>query len=401
MSDLSILYLINGLGFSRNTGIGGSDKRAVEIIRHIKKIDSKSDLDILTTQTGYKLFKNYEKLDTKYYVIKKPFWWPKFINKYLVGRILSYFYACLASLLKARKVKGFDLYFATSDFFFDVIPGWFFKMIHNKKLICMIHHHIKSPKERSGSLVINSFMYFSQRFSFWLISKTADVIFLYDTEEGKKIKKIISKSVKHKTQFYFVKNGIDSNLIDSVKDQEKTYEACFLGGLRYSKGISEFVPIWKQVTSEFPNAKFLVIGGGSTEIVNRLEEGIKKAGLENNIILTGPLSGKKLFEKIKSSKVFLFPSHEEGWGIAIFEAMYCGLPIVCYDLPAFKIFEDAVDKFEIGNHESLAERVNYFLGNQKEIENKKLKLISIAQKFSWENIAQEELRIYKKINFSS
>ena len=181
---MNILYLINGLGFSHNTGIGGSDKRAVEVIRNIKNIDPSHNLDILTTDSGHKLFTTSEKLKTKYYVIKKPFLWPDFINKYLVGRVLSYFYACVTSKFKVRKVKQYDIYFATSDFFFDVIPGWFFKTIYRKKLICMIHHYIKSPRERGGFSVINLFMYLSQRFSFWLILKAADAIFFYDTEEG-------------------------------------------------------------------------------------------------------------------------------------------------------------------------------------------------------------------------
>ena len=107
---MNVLYVINGLGFSKNTGIGGSDKRAVEIIRNIN-----------------------------YIVLKKPLWWPKFVNKYIFGRVLSYFYATLASFLKVRLVKGYDVYFATSDYFFDVLPCYFYKLVHKKKMICMIH----------------------------------------------------------------------------------------------------------------------------------------------------------------------------------------------------------------------------------------------------------------------
>ena len=116
---MKILYLINGLGFSDNTGIGGADKRAVEIARQ------SNQFSVLTTASGYNLFKNNEGLDTTYYTINQPSFWPKGINKNLIGRMLSYIYATFASLTYASKVKNYDMYFPSSDFFFDVIPAYF------------------------------------------------------------------------------------------------------------------------------------------------------------------------------------------------------------------------------------------------------------------------------------
>ena len=48
------------------------------------------------------------------------------------------------------------------------------------------------------------------------------------------------------------------------------------------------------------------------------------------------ISGKDALSVVKSVLVFVFPSHEEGWGIAICEAMACGLAVVAYDLPAYE-----------------------------------------------------------------
>jgi len=395
---MNVLYVINGLGFSKNTGIGGSDKRAVEIIRNIKTINPESNPSILTTDSGHNIFLKTEKLDINYIVLKKPLWWPKFVNKYIFGRVLSYFYATFASFLKVRVVRGYDAYFATSDYFFDVLPCYLYKLVHKKKMICMIHHHIVSPKARGGSKIINVCIYLSQRFSFWLISKTADAVFLYDTDEGRKIKRLLFKNKSlNNSKVYFVKNGINKDAIDNAKDQEKIYEACFLGGLRCSKGIDEFVPIWKTVVEKYPKAKFLVVGGGSAEIIETLQKDINKHNLQNNILLTGPLSGKKLFKNMKSSRLFLFPSHEEGWGIALCEAMYCGLPVICYDLPAFKTFGDVLDKFEVGNYEKLALKIIDYLKNPEKIKNKEDKLKNVAEKYTWDKIAQEEIEIYKEV----
>ena len=394
---MKVLYIINGLGFSENTGIGGSDKRAIEVIRHVHDKRQNSDrLDILTTSSGYRIFKKDEKLNTKYHVILPPIFWPVLLNKYLFGRILSYFYAMFTSIPMIKKFRNYSLFFATSDFFFDVIPGYFFARVYGKEFVCMIHHHIVDPSSRDGNKFVNILMNLSQRFSFWFIKNTADKIFLYDTDEGRKIQKLLFYNQKSKS-VYFVKNGIDINLIDAAKQGPKIYEACFLGGIRYSKGIREFIPIWKKVVNVFPNAKFIVIGGGSGEIVNWLSNEIKTYNMENNIILTGPLSGIQLFEKMKSSKIFLFPSHEEGWGIALCEAMYCELPVVCYDLPAFKAFGGDLNKSKIGDWNMLANKTILYLRDEKKalITGKKLK--KIAEKFTWEKIAEEDMSILSDI----
>jgi len=200
-----------------------------------------------------------------------------------------------------------------------------------------------------------------------------------------------------KAQVYYVKNGIDDKLIDGAASQEKKYDACFLGGLRCSKGIDEFVPIWKTVVSEFPKAKFIVIGGGSAGIVKKLEDDISENGLQENILLLGPLSGIELYEKLKSCRVFLFPSHEEGWGIAVCEAMYCGLPVICYDLPAFKTFGSVLDTSEIGKHEHLAKKVIDYLHQPQDIIDKKESLVNMAKKYTWKSIATEEQKLFRNL----
>lgn len=44
---------------------------------------------------------------------------------------------------------------------------------------------------------------------------------------------------------------------------------------------------------------------------------------------------------LKKSACFFFPSYEEGWGIALAEALYCECRCVCYELPHYRsVFGD-------------------------------------------------------------
>lgn len=60
--------------------------------------------------------------------------------------------------------------------------------------------------------------------------------------------------------------------------------------------------------------------------------------MDNHITMLESVPDDYLYSLLKSSKVFVFPSHEEGWGIAVCEAMAAGLPIVAYDLAPFREF---------------------------------------------------------------
>jgi glycosyltransferase involved in cell wall biosynthesis len=51
---------------------------------------------------------------------------------------------------------------------------------------------------------------------------------------------------------------------------------------------------------------------------------------------SGYVSESEKFRLLKSSRVFLMPSRYESWGIVIGEALAIGLPVVAYELEAYR-----------------------------------------------------------------
>lgn len=390
-----VLYIINGLGFSNNQPIGGSDKRAVELIRVLKQKHPEDEYSILTTDAGYELFSMNESLQTHYFVTNRPKFWKGFLTRTLVGRSLSYIYACIASFFMPTKFSDYDIFYATSDFFFDVLPAIFFSCVYKKRLVCILHHHIKNPFVRQGSLITNLLLFVNQQLSIFFIRNFSHAILFYDTPEGRKLAAFFKGT---KADNHFIYNGINTRLIDQAQSSTKVYAGCFVGGIRPSKGIADFARIWKIVVNVFPEAKLLIIGSGSDEHINKLTQAISEYNLENNMILLGAKkSDPSLFELIKSSKVFVFPSYEEGWGIAICEAMYCELPVVCYNLPAFESFGTELDTIELGNYENMAQKIIFYLTNPHEASAKGKKLRGVAENYTWENIAIAENKILESL----
>jgi glycosyltransferase involved in cell wall biosynthesis len=111
----------------------------------------------------------------------------------------------------------------------------------------------------------------------------------------------------------------------------------------------------------------------------------------------GPCGDDELFRLMKSSKVFILPSLFEGWGISIAEALACGLPVICYDIPAVReVFGACKSVFLVP-----AKNINKLTSTILEVMNANIKELAIFSKeyvksFSWNAVALKDLKIIKQ-----
>jgi glycosyltransferase involved in cell wall biosynthesis len=124
-----------------------------------------------------------------------------------------------------------------------------------------------------------------------------------------------------------------------------------------------------------------------------LEDLIEDNNMSTNIIVTGSCRNAQLYALLKASKVFLFPSRFEGWGLAVGEALGAGLPVVCYDIPALReVFGDCRSVFFtlLGDVEGFAQTVVKMFEENGFAE---LEAVSkeFAQRFNWEEVALKDL----------
>lgn len=387
---VKVLYLVNGLGFSENMPIGGADKRVSEVGKQI--ILNGGTVSVLTTEEGARLLLD-DGLKTQFYVTAEPSWWHKSWHRSTFGRSFSYIYLTLVSFLTVGSNNSFDYIYSSSDYFFDLIPCLLLKLKFRKcKLIGISHHHIDVPWKRKGSLVINTLVFLSQRLDFMLL-KFFDLVFVPKNFEGGLIKNVLTQYGISGNSIKGFQNGVNASFIDSVIVEDKEYSACFIGGFRPSKGITDLVPIWKKVLEKQKGAKILLIGGGSIEYENKIKEILSKEKLAENIILAGVVPQSEIFRKIKSCKIFVSPSYEEGWGIAVLEALACKIPAVVYDLPAYEVFSDAIIKVPLGDTNSMASNIANLLENNFEYEKRVNLGYEIAKAYDWSKVVRSEIEI--------
>ena len=148
---------------------------------------------------------------------------------------------------------------------------------------------------------------------------------------------------------------------------------------------------------ENPQIECLIIGEGPEK--NSLIKLSKQLNVFTNIkFLDFIKEEKKLFSYVKSSKVFVFPSTREGFGIAVIEANACGKQAVVIDHPD-NAAKDLVNENINGyicqlNKEDIAVKIKKALSRagSKEIE---YQCIASAGRYQWLNIIDQVLACYK------
>jgi glycosyltransferase involved in cell wall biosynthesis len=105
----------------------------------------------------------------------------------------------------------------------------------------------------------------------------------------------------------------------------------FLGRLHVKKGCELLIEAFARVAAEEPRLHLLMAGPDQTGWVSQLKARAQALGVANRITWSGMLQGRAKWGAFYSSEVFMLPSHQENFGIAVAEALGCGLPTLISD----------------------------------------------------------------------
>jgi glycosyltransferase involved in cell wall biosynthesis len=114
----------------------------------------------------------------------------------------------------------------------------------------------------------------------------------------------------------------------------------FLSRINWKKGLDILVSAYSKLIRERNNLHLLIAGNDEEGYKEKVKEFIKSHGLnyidsesgsmeyDAQVTFTGMLTGKEKLEVLAGSDIFVLPSYSENFGVAIVEAMACGLPVV-------------------------------------------------------------------------
>jgi glycosyltransferase involved in cell wall biosynthesis len=138
-----------------------------------------------------------------------------------------------------------------------------------------------------------------------------------------------------------ISNGIDTDRFSPITAFEKQslrqtlviprkgIIITYAGRLVSYKGLPLLLRVAEVIQSEFDHVGFVLIGSGGFDMHNcedELKKFVKAKGLEESIYFAGEVDN--VHEYLQASDIFVLPSEEDAFPLALVEAMACGLPVI-------------------------------------------------------------------------
>jgi len=225
--------------------------------------------------------------------------------------------------------------YLTGDFICNTLPLLLMKIngVKCEKVCTNFFHRNPLPKERPGN------PYWVSLASRWLqgiglsiLRQTAQNIFVLSEigknellAEGFDSKKIVVSGA-----------GINADISKYRSQKRMINRFIFIGRLNITKGAFDLIEILAILARSNSHFECIFIGHGSDSDKQRMATMAEQSGLKDHIIIKGFVEEEEKLRLLATSTALLFPSKEEGYGIAVHEALYLGIPVVCYNLDVLK-----------------------------------------------------------------
>ena len=125
------------------------------------------------------------------------------------------------------------------------------------------------------------------------------------------------------------------------------------------------IEAFAKIADRYPEWKLDIYGEADNKrYPQKLEKLIKQYGLESRVQLRGLTD--KLHNQMRQSDIFAFTSRDEGFGLALAEAMSIGLPVVAYRscYPTDELIEDGEDGLlALDGVDDFAEKLSRLIGD--------------------------------------
>ena len=287
----------------------------------------------------------------------------------------------------ARRVNKFigrsDLLVASSHFLPDVLPVFMARAKRESKVVYI--HHIIADMDRPDNLN-TKLANLQEKFCFFLIRHGFGKVVVVNQDVADRLRELGFRRQRILLSSNFV------NPLSGVRPYEqKDVTLAFCGRMVTQKGVDDFVQVCRELSGRIKNFNAVMIGVGPE--LDRLKGVIAREQLP--IALAGYVDDQTKFDLVSRAKLFVFPSAEEGWGIAVAEALAVGTPVVTYELPVYaSVFGEHLHTVPLKDHDMLTRTVDRLLAAYQAapadyaVEQKQI--ATYADQFRVEHVAAKE-----------
>lgn len=304
-----------------------------------------------------------------------------FIFESIKRNILGLFYI-------AEFKKKYDVVYSISSVLDIIIFPYCLSMLDRGIRWCVVFDNTV-PLFQGGNKIIRFLAWIFFNISLFFLRKASAIFAISD-----ELKDFLLKMGFKNNNIIITGNAIEVDMIKKAqKKEDYNIDILFVGRVDAAKGIYDMLKVLDILKKEYSNIQLAIMGSGNELDENKFKMRIVELGLEENINFLGFKTGVEKFNIIKSSKSFLFLSSNESFGVALLEAVCCGVSAFAYDLPVYKKIykKEEIYVSEKGDFESTAMKMIEFFKNN-DFENRMGKLL--VNHYTWDKIAQIEFNTF-------
>ncbi len=368
-------------------GMSGSDQRAVNLA---KLFASKNySITMVIPESGRERYKGFNCLITS-----------RSMPRGNISIVISYFLrAWKTAGMFYRYLKNQDrdaIIYSTSDLIPDTIPAIYAKIkIPSLRWITGLHLVAPSPfkgfqKASTKGYVFpkfaNIYYFLTQRLIMRFMKKYAYLVMVSNSLD----REFLIKKGFASQKVIVTYGAINWDELNLAASSGYKYDACFVGRFHKQKGFPDLIEAWKKVCLKYPRALLVVIGDDIN--FDSVVKKVNAEGLSNNIKFLGFLGGVEKFNIMKASKMCVFPSTYESFGMVIAEAFACSLPVVAYSLPIYEdIYPQGLLTANIGDVNGLVQQIISLLSDEQVRLKVSKEAYEVSKKFTWAQTAEQIL----------
>lgn len=174
----------------------------------------------------------------------------------------------------------------------------------------------------------------------------------------------------------------------------------FLGRIHPKKGLDLLVPAFAQVAARQPDAHLLIVGPDESGYAAAVQRNIARLGLQARVTRIGMLHGAEKWAALAASRLFVLPSYQENFALAVAEACRAGTPVVVSR--RVNIWRDICDA-RAGlvidcDAAALTAAILEAVRNDREWERRSQAAAALAERcFDWARSVEGLLRVYDRV----
>lgn len=192
---------------------------------------------------------------------------------------------------------------------------------------------------------------------------------------------------------------IDTEALGAVREKYELPDEFILGvgTIEPRKNLISLIEAYSEHLNENKTGIKLVLVGKKAWGMSSVEKRAKELGVEDDVIFTGYIDDEDLPSIYNLAEFFVYPSHYEGFGLPVLEALSCGTPVITSNVSSLP---------EVAGEAAVyvsPDDVRGLKGSLLELEENKAlreelsgKALERAKLFSWKDTAQKTLDVYRK-----